>query len=164
MYERTIKLKENEIPAKVNKETGEITELQQNRKSYPEGTSKLKYNEFSIFNNETAKKLRPILSNEELGVIYYMIAVSEINTNSLAPLCEELSIRDKAKILNLNKNKVKHITDKLFKLGVYLSIKVYEDQEKVFWVLNPYISWRGSLVKDSIFLHFKDTMISKLLK
>lgn len=164
MYNTTLTLNHNEVPAKVNTETGETTTFEKPKQQLPDGYSKLKYTDFSIVNNLTIKKLGDILNNEELGVIFHMVSISDFNSNSLNPLSDELSIRDKAQILRIGKNKVKSICDRLFKLGVYLSIKVYEDQEKEYWVLNPYISWRGRLVKDSIFEHFKETVITKLLK
>lgn len=163
MYTQTVKLQDNEVLMKTNTETGELKDLPKNNNHLPEGMSKLKYSDFSIVNNNTIKQLSNFLNNEELGVIMHMISISDFNSNSLNPLCDELSIRDKASILNIKKDKVKQITDKLFRLGVYLSIRVYENQEKEYWVLNPNISWRGRLVKDSIFIHFKDTMITKLL-
>jgi hypothetical protein len=163
MYNTTLKLKNNEIAAKVNAETGEVTTFETKPSNVPEGMSRLKYTDFSIVNNETTKKLAAILDNEEMGVIYYMISISDFNSNSLNPLSDELSLREKANILRISKDRVKRITDKLFRLGVYLSIRVYEDQEKEYWVLNPNISWRGRLVKDSIFVHFQNCAITKLL-
>ena len=163
MYEQVLKLNNNEQAAKVNSETGEITPIKKRMNNIPEGTSKLDYDNFSIVNNVAIQRLGELLDNEELGVILHMISISDFNSNSLSPLCDELSIRDKASILRINKNRVKSITDKLFRLGVYLSIRVYEDQEKEYWVLNPNISWRGKLVKDSIFIHFQNTSVTKLL-
>ena len=163
MYTQEIKLQDNEKAAKINEETGVITTLSKRTNNIPEGHSKLNYTDFSIVNNDIVKKLKDILSNEELGIIFHMVSISDFNSNSLNPLCNDLSLRDKATILNIKKDRVKTITDKLFKLGVYLSIKVYENQEKEYWVLNPNISWRGRLVKDSLFIHFKNTIISKLL-
>ena len=92
-----------------------------------------------------------------------MISIADFNSNSLEPLSDELSLRDLSNALNINKNKVRLITNKLYKYGVYLSIKVYENHEKEYWVLNPSISWKGRLIKDSIFEHFKNTIITKIL-
>lgn len=164
MYSKEIKLNQDEVPAKVNIETGEITVINARPSNIPIGKSKLDYDEFSIVNTKVIKILSNILSNEELGVILYMITIADFNSNSLNPLCDDLSLRDKAEILNIKKDRVKKITDKLFKLGVYLSIKVYEGQEQEYWVLNPNISWKGRLVNDSLFQHFKGTTITQLLR
>lgn len=165
MYTEPLVLKDSEIPyTKLDQETGEIIKIRRKTNNIPEGYSMLDYKDFSIVNNDIVRKLKDFITTEEFGVILYMISISDFNSNSLDPLCDELSLRDKAEILNIKKDKVKRITDRLFKLGVFLSIRVYEDQEKEYWVLNPYISWRGRLTKDSIFVHFKDCTISKLLK
>lgn len=162
-YTQSVELNNNETLAKVNTETGEITTFQSNKRKLPEGTQKLKYNNFSIVNNESIIKLKELLTNEELGVVIHMISIADFNSNSLEPLSNELSLRELSAILNINKNRVKTIIGKLYKCGVYLSIKVYEDHEKEYWVLNPAISWKGRLIKDSIFTHFKNTMITKIL-
>lgn len=163
MYNKNLLLKDNEVAAKVNIETGEVISVSNGNRLMPEGMKKLRYNNFSILNNEIASRLGDIFTNEEMGVILYMISISEIGTNSLKPLCDEMSLRESSEYLRLNKNRVKSITEKLFRFGVYLSIRIYEDEEKEYWVLNPNISWRGRLIHDSIFLHFKDTLVSRLL-
>lgn len=163
MYNKTITFSNNELPAKVNIQTGEIVTIQDTNRKLPEGTSKLKYDNFSIVNNESIIKLKELLTNEELGVVIHMISIADFNSNSLEPLSDELSLRDLSNALNINKNKVRLITNKLYKYGVYLSIKVYENHEKEYWVLNPSISWKGRLIKDSIFEHFKNTIITKIL-
>ena len=58
MYTREIKLKHNELPAKINRETGEITELSySNNRTIPDGKSKLNYKEFGMVNMQVIKKL-----------------------------------------------------------------------------------------------------------
>ena len=39
----------------------------------------------------------------------------------------------------------------------------YKNELKEYWVLNPNISWKGRLKDDSIFKHFSNTDISKLI-
>lgn len=162
-YTTSVTLKHNQKPAYEDMETGEYKTLTRRPANIPVGMQKLKYKSFSILNGNFIPKVGHFFSNEELGVIFHMISIADFNTNSMKPLCDDLSIRDKAVYLNIKKDKVKVITDKLFKMGVYLSIKVYENEEKEYWVLNPNISWKGRLVQDSIFLHFQETAISKLL-
>ena len=51
MYTQIIKLKDNELPAKINVETGEVKEVDHKKNNIPEGKSKLGYDNFSIINN-----------------------------------------------------------------------------------------------------------------
>jgi hypothetical protein len=48
-------------------------------------------------------------------------------------------------------------------LGVYAHIRIHETEISEYWILNPYISWKGKLKSDSIFVQFANTKISKLL-
>jgi reverse gyrase len=165
MYTQTIKLKDNELPAKINVETGEVKEVNHKKNNIPEGKSKLGYDNFSITNNKMAMILEKHCSNEELGIIYKMISKSEFNTNSLNPLTDDTSIRDLANEFNVGKNKVIKIFSKLFELGVYAQISIANDINygKPYWILNPYISWKGNLINSDIKRHFISTKIVKEL-
>lgn len=164
MYKIELKLNHNEAPAKINKETGEVIVVGNKPNNLPEGKSKLDYNNFCILNTSASKELTLLFSNEELGVIFHMVLMADFNTNALKPLNNDLSIRCKADILNLPRRKVLAITDKLFRYGVYMSVKIFENDANEYWVLNPYLSWKGKLKNDSLFYMFSDCPISKLLR
>src|SRR5574343_46053 len=165
IYDKPIKLQHNEIPGKINQETGEVKLIEKRKNNIPEGTSKLEYQEFGILNLKTTKILEKHLSNLEFSVLLKMINRVEFNTNSLSPLNDDISIRQLAEVFNLSVNTVPKLFKKLFDLGVYMQLQISEDNEsKQYWVLNPYIFWRGKLVKDSLFYTFKNTDISKLLQ
>lgn len=168
VYNKPIKLKHSEIPAKLDQETGEITVIKKRQNNIPEGKSLLDYERFHMKNDKFSKIAlqTKILSYEELGVIDYMCTLSEFGTNSLKPLNDEITSLELEAIFNISRNRVKKLFNKLFQLGVYLQITYYSNTEMTevtYWVLNPYISWKGKLKEDSMFSHFKDTTITKLL-
>lgn len=165
-YVKDLKLKHHEIPAKIDKRTGQVTEIldvERSGSNIPKGKSLLKYDRFNIVNSTLFVKLTKYFTMEELGVISYMASIAEFNTNSLKPLSDETSLRELEEIFNISKNRIGKITDKLFKFGVFLQIKVHVESVKEYWVLNPYISWKGRLKNDSIFEHFIGTDITKLI-
>jgi hypothetical protein len=165
MYTKQITLEHNELPAKISQETGEVTILKQRPNNIPEGKSYLNYNKFGMLNIELSKKLEKYFSNTELSIIFKLINRCEFNTNSLKPFNDETSIRTLAEEFNLSTTTVPKVFNKLFDMGVYLQIKISEDsQVNEYWVLNPYIFWRGKLKDDSLFVRFSNTDISKLLK
>lgn len=165
MYTANFKLYDNEIPAKIDLHTGEVKKITRKSNNLPPGTSKLNYKEFGILNIELTSILEGILTNTEISILFKMISRCYFNTNSLAPLSNQTTIRELSEIFNISKNHVSKIFSKLFKLGVYAQFNISENaQEKEYWILNPYIFWRGRTIKDSIFENFKNTAISKLIK
>ena len=165
MYSQTIKLKDNELPAKVNVETGEIKEVTNKKNNIPEGKSKLGYANFGMLNIELTSKLEKYFSNIEISVIFKMINRCEFNTNSLKPFNNETSVRILSQEFNIGVNQVNKVFKRLFQLGVYLQLSICENDEEIeYWVLNPNIFWKGRLKQDSIFDHFRNTDITRLLK
>ena len=162
-YTREVKLKHNETLWVGDKVTGDLNELVPDKLNAPVEKSYLNYKHFNIVDSDLFKKLSKYFTMEELGIIAYMASMAEFNTNSLKPLSDETSLRELEELFNTSKNRVGKIMDKLFKFGVYLQIKVYKNELKEYWVLNPNISWKGRLKDDSIFKHFKNTDISKLV-
>jgi hypothetical protein len=164
-YTQELKLKHNEVAAKIDKETGEIKEVNKRPNNFPKGTGVHVMEDFFKMNTSLVLRLKgtKILSMEEIGIITYMAAVSEFNTNSLKPLNNDTTVLELVDIFGIGKNRVNKVLDRLYRLGVYLQIKIYENSDKEYWVLNPNISWKGRTIKDSMFSHFKNTTISKLL-
>lgn len=129
-----------------------------------EGVSKPNFKKFTIFNQKLGKVMNELrLTPQERLVIYVMTELVEYGTNSLKPLSDDYSLRKKSDLLSVNKDSIKKITDRLFEIGVFLSIKVYTNEEKKYWVLNPCICWRGSKAPNDILIHFKDCTITRLL-
>lgn len=164
MYNREISLNDNEVPAKINIETGEVIEVKAKPASIPKGYSKLNYKQFGMLNLDITKKLEHYFSNTELSVIFKMISRCDFNTNSLKPLSDDTSIRGLAEEFGISINTVPKVFSKLFSMGVYATFRITENQEEnLYWILNPYIFWRGRLKNDAIFSYFSNTDIAKLL-
>lgn len=159
-----IKLNDNESLAVINKDTAEVKEIRKRMNNLPDGKSPLVYDSFSIFNTGGSAKLLPFFSNIELGVIMRMVIKSEYGTNSLRPFNDESGVREIADEFGISKSSVTKIFKKLFQFGVYLQLKVGEvDGAKEYWVLNPNISWKGRLKQDSLFAHFANTLVTKII-
>jgi hypothetical protein len=169
MYEKKVKLADNErLNTKVNIETGEEIQIPNYQNNIPEGKSLLKYKRFHIKNDNTYKLVKMgIISHEDNSLIDMMSSMAEMGTNSLQPLNDDTSILLLSDYFDLPRKRVLKSLDKLRKLGVFLQIKYFSDSQKKeveYWVLNPYISWKGVLKRDSIFKHFSDTTITRLLR
>jgi hypothetical protein len=163
-YKKEVKLKHNERAAKVNIETGELIEIEQNKK-LPPGYSIVKYKEFAVYNLAANRILEDYLSNIELAVLHKMITRANFLSNSLQPLNNDTSIRMLSEEFKISINTVPKLFKKLFKFGVYAQLKISEvEGDKEYWILNPYISWRGRLKKDSLFVYFENTQITALVK
>lgn len=164
MYTTNLRLKHNEIPAKVDIDTGEVLTINRRPNNFPDGKSKLDYEEFGMINIKMLRVLREECSRTEISIIMHMVDLSEFGTNSLRPLNDETSYRELGKVFDLDHKTIKDIFVKLKYLGVYLQLNITEvDGAKEYWVLNPYISWKGRLKTDSLFITFANTRIVKLL-
>lgn len=166
-YTQEVKLNHNESAARVDNETGEVVFIKKRINNLPEGKSPLKYKNFALVNEQALKILKRKLTNEELGVILYMISLANFNSNSLKPLNNETSSVVLSDIFGVDRRRVKSMFNKFYELGVYNSYNTFsvtESESKTYWILSPYISWKGKLVDDSIFYDFSDTELAKLLK
>jgi hypothetical protein len=165
MYTKEVKLNHNEIACKLNVETGVFKKVNNRPNNIPEGKSINKIDKFFKMNVTLINKLKSsgLLNMEEIGIITYMSTIAEWNTNSLKPLNNDTSSRMLEDFFLISKNRVKKVLDRLFKLGVYMQVKIHKDDLVDYWVLNPNISWKGTLAEDSIFLHFEGTVINSLL-
>lgn len=93
MYTRNLKLKDHEIPAKINLETGEITKVRNMFNSFPEGKELwLKDEKFSKTFTYSWKFLAKNLSSDEIKVLVVMTLLAQPGTNSMPPLNEEVSM------------------------------------------------------------------------
>lgn len=162
MYEKTLKLQDNErVFSKVNVETGEIKEIKERPNNLPIDKTRTSYEEFGIINIKALSELSKLIDNEHIGVIIHMIRIADYKDNSLSPLCDNLSLRLKGNVLDLNKNRVDRITDKLFSIGVFGK---WDSDGNKCWVLNPNVCAKTRFLNDSLYSLFKDSTISKLVK
>ena len=167
MYTTQVKLNHNEVPAKINMETGEVLTISKRHNNIPDGKSKLDYDRFHIKNDKLSNLVKNgILTHEENSIISLMCSMSEMGTNALKPLTDDTNLILLADHFSINRHKVGRVLERLRTLGVFLQIRYFSDSQQKdvsYWVLNPNISWKGRLKDDSMFAHFSDTTITKLL-
>jgi hypothetical protein len=166
MYNTTLRLNDNEVPARLDKETGEVLKVDDfvKKNNIPDGKERVIYHDFSCVNTLTQKVCIEIFSNEELGVIYKMIAISDFNSNTLVPLNDESSYRFLSENFGIPRRKVEQIFKKLFDWGVYAHVRVANGELSEYWVLNPFLSYKGKLMDSSLSTFFAQTKLSKLIK
>jgi len=160
-YETTLKLMHEEIPAKINKSTGEVTEVNRYVNNVPKTKSIFRQNDFSKVNNKAIKFLFDNCSKVEIAIVMQLVGLADYNSNSLKPLSDEVTVRDLADFFNISTKSVKSIFKHLYELGIYAQFKVCKDDMKEFWILSPYMSFKGKLIDDALVANFKGTVLEK---
>ena len=164
MYTRKLSLEDNEFAAKINAETGEITTLRNVLNSLPDNHEIwLPNSSFHKTYEATWKFLIQALKADELKVVTIMSLMASANTNSLSPLNEEASIRNLSEYFGVNKDKINKVLKKLFDIGVFAKFEIVKPDVPYtkYWILNPYISFKGKLVDSDIARLFHGTVIHK---
>ncbi len=162
-YTKEVELQDNEIAARKDLETGEYTDLLTRRNTVPIGKSLIQQKDFTKLNRQVVPFLMEKLSNEELSIVFKMIYMAEYNSNSLEPLSNSTTLKELSEQFNVGKNQVSKYFNNLFELGVYAQFKIAKSGLKEFWILSPYISFRGKTIEDSIFDNFRGTEIEKFI-
>lgn len=162
-YKQSVTLKHNETLAKIDKETGEITEVK-NRGGNPKASYHLPKAKFTKDYNAAMIYLSKHLTTEELGIVQRMIIRARPYTNSLNPLNDDSSLRTLAEEFKIGKNRVKRSLNRLFDLGVYGKFEVVESNKEYtkYWILNPYIAFNGKVIDKGIQQLFMNTDIAKI--
>ena len=164
MYKEEIKLRHDEVAAKVNTQTGEITLVQKRPNNIPQG--KEVFEPKAIFRKDYSNSwlfLRKNLTPIEYKCAHTLAIMAKANTNSLEPLNDDTTISELMEVLDVSKNKVKPILKKLWELGIYGKFEV-KDADKPytkFWIFNPYLSFSGKLINSDIANLFKGTHCAK---
>lgn len=164
-YEKKIQLKHNEIPAKINLETGEIIEVKDRQPNLSEDTSIWMPNEEfgKLYKNKVLLWLikEKILTPVEIKVLNLLMLMSHYETNSLEPLNDDYAISKVAEELDINRNKVSPLLHKFYNLGIYarFDVKKYNVPYTKYWILNPYLFFNGRRIKNEIANLFKGTVI-----
>jgi predicted transcriptional regulator len=172
-YNASITLGHDELPAKVNKDTGELVVAdmpEQPKRSVNKGKSDtILFEPNSPFNKTYKVGWKWLYYNTtplEYKTASLLSLMAKPYTSSLKPLNDDMSIRDLAYELNISKSHVQKVMDKLFELGVYGKFEVVNaDKEHTkYWVFNPFLVFTGRYIKDSVYEMFKDTHIAKLFQ
>lgn len=164
MYEKTFKLKDNEVPAKVNTETGEITELKSRPNNLPNNKEKFDYDEAWTKSYERSWSfLLDNLKPHEIKIALKMSTMTEYSTNSLVPLDDDAQLNFLSETFNVGKNQIKKSLTRLMDIGVYASFRYghYKRGIVTEWVFNPFISFKGKLVDSDLKNLFANTPVGK---
>src|SRR5690554_6503281 len=127
-YEVTVKLNHNEVPARLNKETGEVIPVNSNAPKVPKDKSMEFFKTGQSYTQVFTKAwnlLETQTTDLEFKVAYKLALKAKAYTNSLEPLSPESSLRDISAELKVSHNSIKSVFDKLFKLGVIGKFEVY---------------------------------------
>ena len=163
-YRITLGLCNNELPAKVDRETGEVTIATKLPNNIPLDSEI--FEKDAIFQKSYSNSWRYLeatLSNLEYCVANRLALMAKANTNSLEPLNDETTIDTLVSVLKIGKNKVNTVLKKLFELGVYGKfevVKVGVPYTK-YWVFNPYLVFSGKIIKSDIARLFEGTEVEK---
>lgn len=168
-YEKLVQLNHNEIPAKINIETGELTELKPKKSNIP--TYKELWQPKTAFTKNYNKVIdwieaEGIMTDLELRILWRMMRMAKYETNSLEPIGDDHTFIQLAEEFNVNRNKIKPILKKFYDLGVYgrFDVKRIDVPYTKFWVLNPYLCFSGRVVDSDIAQLFKGTVIQLKFK
>lgn len=165
-YVEEVKLLHNELPAKVNQETGEITIVKKKgrpKSIVPQGKEIwLPNGTFQKHFPQSWKWLRENTTDNEFKAAYALAQLAKAYTNSLEPLNDTTIIPELVKVTGVSKNLVGIVLHKLWKLGVYAKFEVYDYTKPYtkFWILNPYLSFNGKLIDSDIASLFKNTYVA----
>ena len=157
-YYRTIKLEHHQIPAILDKETGEVKPLEKVERENGMVNFKLMPT-YQRTNVKAWQLLETQTTKLEYFVAHQMALMAKAYTNSLIPLNDETTLLELAETVKVDRNVVKKCIDKLFKLGVIGKFEVYEhnEQHMKYWVFNPYLSFNGNTIKKNVVTLFDGT-------
>ena len=163
-YEVKLTLKDNELPAKINAESGETTPILKKISNIPD--NKLIFEPDALFRkdyNKSWEYLDSVLTPLEFKVVAKLCRMAKMNTNSLEPLNDDTTIQSIAEEFSIGRNKVTPLFNKLYKFGVYAKFEVVKTNVPYtkYWILNPYLSFAGKLIHSDIAKLFIGTMIEK---
>ena len=164
MYEQTIKLQHNEIAAKVNLETGEFQEVKKRPNNIPQGRSlHFPNGKFTKSYEKAWNYLLEHLTDKELVIVTRMSHMARPASNSLEPLNNKSTIQEIADTFKIHRNHVNKIFNNLMKHGVYAEFKFgAHDGIRHYWVLNPYISFKGKTISNALMDLFRETDIADI--
>ena len=164
-YVANIALNHNEIPAKVNGDTGEVTVIKKRGSNIPEG--KEVFEPDGIFKKDYTKSweyLDKVLTPLEYKVVSKLCRMAKMNTNSLEPLNDDTTALALSEEFNIDHRTSKKLFKRLFDLGVYAKFEASKPDIPYtkYWIVNPYLSFSGKLIDSDIRLLFVGTIIEKV--
>ena len=164
MYSKEVKLHHNEEVMFVNIETGELREAPKKINNIPRGSNV--FESKALFKKDYQNTwffLKGVLTPIEYKAAHTLTMMAKSNTGSLEPISDESTIRQLMEVLDVSKNKVKPIMDRLFEFGVYGKFEAYKPERPYtkYWIINPYLSFSGKIIKSDIQELFEGTHCEK---
>ena len=150
-YEKLVRAQDNEKIIIRNSETNKEREVKLRKNQIPKNKVLIRGKQFSISNDYVTIRLRKMMSHIEYSIMNQMIAMAKYDTNSLFPLSEETSKTELAKTFDISKNSVQKVFNRLKELQVYATFDCGTGENAIaYWILNPYISWKGKYADEAI--------------
>lgn len=164
MYKKEINLAHDEIAAKINVRTGEIKEITRRPNNIPEGKELFNPGAFNKQYDAAWNYLLDNLTDKELSIVVKMTLMARFNSNSLEPLNNKSSIEELAEHFGLHRNSVSKMFNNLLRHGVYAEFRFGAyDGIRHYWVLNPYVAYKGKTIDKALIDLFRETNIAKLV-
>ena len=158
MYEKKIRLNDNEFAAKINAETGEITELNKiNNSGLVDHQPRAR---FKKYYEEAWKLLKSKATDQELLIAYKLAERTTTHTNEVVPLNDKTTNKILSEELGVSRNRVKCVIGRLFDLGVLGKFETVETIEFIkvkYWIFNPYLVFNGRRINKSLLDLFKNS-------
>lgn len=164
-YEQSVKLRHHEKAAVVDQITGEVREVNKRPNNIPEGKEVwLPKEPFFKQYPKTWEYLTEVLTPMELKVTLTMAIKSRMNSNSLEPLSNSSTKTEIAEEFGIHRNHVAKIFNNLMRHGVYAEFRFGDRNGEIkhYWVLNPWISFKGKTVSKALIDLFRETKIADL--
>jgi hypothetical protein len=163
-YKTTMELKHHESAAIVDLNTGEVRTVKKRFNNIPEGKEIFEPN--ALFRKDYTNSwnyLKRVLKPIEFKAAYTLALMAKAHTNSLEPLNDDTTIPELMELLDVSKNIVKPILNKLWDLGVYgkFDIKEADKPYTKYWIFNPYLSFNGRIISSDIARLFSKTHCAK---
>jgi hypothetical protein len=163
-YEKTLKLNHDEVPAILNVDTGVLTTIHNRPNNIPKFS--YVFEDDGIFMKRYTHSwqyLRSVLTPLELRAANALADEAMFNTNSLQPFSDRTPMIDLMEVLNVSKNNVRPVLEKLRHFGVF---KQFEKKDlsrpySKYWIFNPYLGFFGKMIKSDIPPLFFETKITK---
>lgn len=158
------RLCDDERLAKINTRTGEIVEVTSRRAGLPDGKEvHYKEGKFAKRYEIAWDYLLDHLSDKELRIVTKMELMARPNSNSLEPLSQRSTVQEIADTFGVHRNNIVKMIENLFNHGVYAEFNVATSTGvKRYWVLNPYISFKGRIIDSALVDLFRKTTIARL--
>lgn len=163
-YKRSVKLQHNEVPARINLDTGEVKPVDVTPKTMPNEC--YKFEPKASFRKDYTNSwlyLRRKLTPIEYKAAHTLAMMARANTNSLEPLSDSTTLNELQEVLGVSINKVKPILNRLFDLGVYAKFEMVKADigYTKYWAFNPYLSFSGQIIYSDIARLFRGTHCEK---